>query len=70
MRPRTSNAHSHSVALTASLMAAAVGLLGSKAAGAAANEPGKFRAACVKVDITPDTPQWLHGYLRQLKGQP
>ncbi len=21
-----------------------------------------FRAACVKVDITPDTPQWLHGY--------
>ncbi len=28
-----------------------------------ANEPGRiFRAACVKVDITPDTPQWLHGY--------
>ena len=26
-------------------------------------EPGgSFRAACVKVDITPDTPQWLHGY--------
>ena len=24
--------------------------------------PGQFRAACVKVDITPDTPQWLHGY--------
>ena len=23
---------------------------------------GTFRAACVKVDITPDTPQWLHGY--------
>ena len=23
---------------------------------------GQFRAACVKVDITPDTPQWLHGY--------
>jgi neutral/alkaline ceramidase-like enzyme len=23
---------------------------------------GPFRAACVKVDITPDTPQWLHGY--------
>ncbi len=22
----------------------------------------EFRAACVKVDITPDTPQWLHGY--------
>ncbi len=26
-------------------------------------EPGKtFRAACVKVDITPDTPQWMQGY--------
>jgi hypothetical protein len=24
--------------------------------------PGVFRAACVKVDITPDTPQWLQGY--------
>jgi len=24
--------------------------------------PGQFRAACVKVDITPDTPQWLQGY--------
>ena len=23
---------------------------------------GGFRAACVKVDITPDTPQWLQGY--------
>lgn len=22
----------------------------------------EFRAACVKVDITPETPQWLHGY--------
>ncbi|MBX3178961.1 MAG: neutral/alkaline non-lysosomal ceramidase N-terminal domain-containing protein [Candidatus Hydrogenedentes bacterium] len=22
----------------------------------------EFRAACVQVDITPDTPQWLHGY--------
>ena len=22
----------------------------------------EFRAACVKVDITPDTPQWLHGF--------
>ena len=28
-----------------------------------------FRAACVKVDITPDTPQWLHGYApRQSEG--
>ena len=23
---------------------------------------GSFRAACVKVDITPDTPQWMQGY--------
>jgi hypothetical protein len=23
---------------------------------------GTFRAACVKVDITPKTPQWMHGY--------
>ena len=22
----------------------------------------EFRAACVQVDITPETPQWLHGY--------
>ena len=21
-----------------------------------------FRASCVKIDITPETPQWLHGY--------
>jgi len=28
-----------------------------------------FRAACVKVDITPDTPQWLQGYApRQSEG--
>ena len=25
-------------------------------------DSGSFRAACVKVDITPDTPQWLQGY--------
>lgn len=27
---------------------------------------GHFRAACVKIDITPDTPQWLHGYIPRL----
>src|SRR5690606_18361290 len=26
------------------------------------NETGSFRAAVVKVDITPETPQWLRGY--------
>jgi hypothetical protein len=34
----------------------------STAAKVAADEPGKFCAACVKVDITPDSPQWLQGY--------
>ena len=34
----------------------------------AAEQP-MFRAACVKVDITPDTPQWLQGYApRQSEG--
>ncbi|MCB9770474.1 MAG: neutral/alkaline non-lysosomal ceramidase N-terminal domain-containing protein [Candidatus Omnitrophica bacterium] len=28
----------------------------------AEKENDTFRAACVKVDITPETPQWLHGY--------
>lgn len=28
----------------------------------AAGEHSGFRASCVKVDITPATPQWLHGY--------
>ncbi|MCH5375239.1 MAG: hypothetical protein JJ992_14810 [Planctomycetes bacterium] len=32
-------------------------------------ESGRFQAACVKVDITPDSPQWLHGYApRQSEG--
>ncbi len=29
---------------------------------AASRNAGPFRAACVKIDITPDTPQWLQGY--------
>ncbi len=33
------------------------------AAPALAKEPARhFRAACVKVDITPDRPQWMQGY--------
>ena len=47
----------------AGLLAAAVGGLSVTATAVA--DPaasGQFRAACVKVDITPDTPQWLHGY--------
>ena len=53
--------------IVASLLVAAVaGLYGglvsaAESAGAGASG-GSFRAACVKVDITPDTPQWLHGY--------
>lgn len=36
----------------------------ARAAEAAEAGPagGRFRAACVKVDITPEAPQWLHGY--------
>ena len=37
--------------------------------GVYAAERPTFRAACVKVDITPDTPQWLQGYApRQSEG--
>lgn len=39
------------------LVAAAASLFTTATAAA-----GQFRAACVKEDITPDTPQWLHGY--------
>lgn len=48
--------------LLAVLMAGAVGLLCVGKAEAGSEKPGSFRAACVKVDITPDTPQWLQGY--------
>lgn len=41
------------------LLALAAALLLALIAIPAAAE---FRASCVKVDITPDTPQWLHGY--------
>ncbi len=42
------------------LLALAAGpIVGSIAAG---EEARVFRAACVKVDITPETPQWLQGY--------
>ena len=40
----------------------AAGALTVAGASAAESEAGKFRAACVKVDITPDKPQWLRGY--------
>ncbi|NQT13852.1 MAG: neutral/alkaline non-lysosomal ceramidase N-terminal domain-containing protein, partial [Planctomycetes bacterium] len=42
--------------------ALAIRCFGAGTAQAASNEPEQFRAACVKVDITPDTPQWLQGY--------
>jgi neutral ceramidase len=44
------------------LVAAIAGLFVAAASAADPAAPGQFRAACVKVDITPDTPQWLHGY--------
>lgn len=35
----------------------------------AGSDSGPFRAACVKVEITPETPQWLQGYApRQSQG--
>lgn len=45
------------VQLGVALMAALV--TGAALAGTAG---GTFRAACVKVDITPSTPQWMQGY--------
>lgn len=48
---------SRAVLLTVLLLVATGTVLASQMAAA-----GQFRAACVKVDITPDTPQWLHGY--------
>lgn len=42
-----------------------VALLASRTTTLAA-ESGTFSAACVKVDITPDSPQWLHGYAPRL----
>lgn len=45
------------------MLIATVAALAMLVAGAAhAASAGSFRAACVKVDITPDTPQWLQGY--------
>jgi hypothetical protein len=57
MAPRRSGDTSTPCVLIASLMAMAVGFFGTGTAEAAADQPGQFRAACVKVDITPDTPQ-------------
>lgn len=34
-------------------------------AGFASEPTAPLRAACVKVDITPDSPKWLHGYGRR-----
>ena len=62
MRPRESGGTSKTFVLIVLLVAMAVGLVWAATAEAASKEPGLFRAACVKVDITPDTPQWLQGY--------
>ncbi len=62
MRLRQSCVISKGFATVASLLAVAIGCLVSATARADSEQPGRFRAACVKVDITPDTPQWLQGY--------
>ena len=50
------------ILLATSLIAVAAGPFGAVTAKAASPKAGQFRAACVKVDITPETPQWLQGY--------
>jgi hypothetical protein len=51
------------------LLAATIALSVLPAAATETAAPGAFRAACVRIDITPDTPQWLHGYApRQSEG--
>jgi hypothetical protein len=62
MRLRQSCAISKGFVTIASLMAVVMGCLVAETAQADSEQPGRFRAACVKVDITPDTPQWLQGY--------
>jgi len=62
MYPSKSSDSSMRFVLVASLMAMATGVVLAGTAEAASEERGQFRAACVKVDITPDTPQWLQGY--------
>lgn len=52
-------------AAVAALLLVFIAVLSGPRAGAATD----FRAACVQVDITPETPQWLHGYApRQSEG--
>ncbi len=59
-----SQCHPHALLVTA---IAVLATTFTSAVGQAALD--QFRAACVKVDITPDTPQWLHGYApRQSEG--
>jgi hypothetical protein len=53
---------SNRATVVALFLVAAFALFGGVASEAAAEGPRQFRAACVKVDITPDTPQWLLGY--------
>ena len=62
MRLRPSCAISKGFMTIALWMAVVAGCLVAETAQADSEQPGRFRAACVKVDITPDTPQWLQGY--------
>jgi hypothetical protein len=62
MRPRKSHDSSTPFVLFASLAAVAMGAVWAETAQADSREPRKLRAACVKVDITPETSQWLQGY--------
>jgi hypothetical protein len=62
MRLRQSCEISKGFVTVASLMAVLMGCLVAETVQADSEQPGRFRAACAKVDITPDTPQWLQGY--------
>jgi hypothetical protein len=62
MRSDESGDSSKAILLAVSLTVAVAAFVCAIAAESAAQEPGRFRAACVKIDITPDTPEWLQGY--------
>ncbi len=52
------------VRISVSMLRSGMALVVMLAIGPASAKEARetFRAACVKVDITPDTPQWMHGY--------
>lgn len=62
MRPGRSSSTSNGCVFLALLTALSLAGFNVETTQAASEKAGPFLAACVKVDITPDTPQWLQGY--------